>query len=50
MGVDRRGLWLPNAECYFNIAPTDDILLLRIPDAELQAYKALTPADSPAWT
>lgn len=49
-GVDRRGCGFPNAECIFNIAPTDDILLWRIPEAELQANKALTPADSPAWT
>lgn len=49
-GVDRRGCGFPNAECIFDIAPTDDILLWRIPEAELQANKALTPADSPAWT
>lgn len=49
-GVDRRGCGFPNAECIFNIAPADDILLWRIPEAELQANKALTPADSPAWT
>lgn len=49
-GVDRRGCGFPNAECIFNIAPTNDILLWRIPEAELQANKALTPADSPAWT
>lgn len=49
-GVDRRGCGFQNAECIFNIAPTDDILLWRIPEAELQANKALTPADSPAWT
>ena len=29
---------------------TDDILLWRIPEAELQANKALTAEDSPAWT
>lgn len=49
-GVDRRGCGFPNAECVFNIAPTDDILLWRVPEAELQANKALTTADSPAWT
>ena len=49
-GVDRRGAGFPNAECVFNIAKTDDILLWRIPEAELQANKALTAEDSPAWT
>lgn len=49
-GVDRRGCGFPNAECVFNIASTDDILLWRVPEAELQANKALTTADSPAWT
>lgn len=49
-GVDRRGCGFPNAECVFNITSTDDILLWRVPEAELQANKALTAADSPAWT
>ena len=49
-GVDRRGCGFPNAECVFNIAADDDILLWRIPEAEIQANKKLTSADSPAWT
>lgn len=48
-GVDRRGCGFPNAECVFNIASTDNILLWRVPEAELQANKALTAEDSPAW-
>ena len=49
-GIDRRGCGFPNAECIFKIEPTDDILLWRIPEAELQANKQLTTDDSPAWT
>ena len=49
-GIDRRGCGFPNAECIFKIDPTDNILLWRIPEAELQANKQLTTEDSPAWT
>ena len=49
-GVDRRGCGFPNAECVYNIAADDDILLWRIPEAEIQANKKLTSTDSPAWT
>lgn len=49
-GVDRRGCGYPNASSVFHIEPTDDILLWRIPEAEIQANKALSPEDSPAVT
>lgn len=47
-GVDRRGCGYPNASSVFNIEPDDNILLWRIPEAEIQANKALSPSDSPA--
>ena len=49
-GVDRRGCGYPNASSVFKIEPTDNILLWRIPEVEIQANKALTPDDSPAVT
>lgn len=45
-GVDRRGGGFPNAPMIFNIAPTDGILLWRIPEAEIQANPALSEEDN----
>jgi len=45
-GVDRRGGGYPNAGMIFNIAPDDDILLWRIPEAEIQANNALSEEDN----
>lgn len=44
--VDRRGGGYPNATMIFNIAAGSDILLWRIPEAEIQANPALTEADN----
>lgn len=44
-GVDRRGAGYPNPSSVFNIQPGDNILLWRIPEAEIQANKGLTEAD-----
>lgn len=45
-GVDRRGGAYPNANMIFNIAPESDILLWRIPEAEVQANRALNEGDN----
>lgn len=45
-GVDRRGAGFPNATMVFNIAPNSDILLWRIPEAEIQANPALSEGDN----
>ncbi len=44
--VDRRGGGFPNATMVFNIAAGSDILLWRIPEAEIQANPALTEGDN----
>lgn len=46
VGVDRRGGGYPNATMIFNIQPDDNILLWRIPEAEIQANPALSEADN----
>ncbi|SFE39703.1 RagB/SusD family nutrient uptake outer membrane protein [Sunxiuqinia elliptica] len=45
-GVDRRGAGYPNATTIFNIPPKDNILLWRIPEAEIQANPSLSEADN----
>ena len=45
-GVDRRGGGYPNASMIFNISPDDNILLWRIPEAEIQANIALNEGDN----
>lgn len=45
-GVDRRGGGFPNATMVFNIPAGNDILLWRIPEAEIQANPALGTADN----
>ncbi len=45
-GVDRRGGGYPNATMVFNIPPKSDILLWRIPEAEIQANPALSEGDN----
>jgi hypothetical protein len=45
-GVDRRSGGFPNATMVFNIPANSDILLWRIPEAEIQANPALTEADN----
>ncbi|MGD9995034.1 MAG: RagB/SusD family nutrient uptake outer membrane protein [Salinivirgaceae bacterium] len=45
-GVDRRGGGYPNATMIFNISPDEDILLWRIPEAEIQANPMLSEADN----
>ncbi|MGL5914182.1 MAG: RagB/SusD family nutrient uptake outer membrane protein [Bacteroidales bacterium] len=44
--VDRRGGGYPNASMVFNITPQSDILLWRIPEAEILANKALSDGDN----
>jgi hypothetical protein len=44
--VDRRGGAFPNAPMIFNISAGSDILLWRIPEAEIQANPALTEGDN----
>lgn len=44
-GVDRRGGGYPNSNMIFNIPNNDPVLLWPIPEAELQANQALSPAD-----
>lgn len=46
VGVDRRGGGYPNATMVFHIEPDDNILLWRLPEAEIEANVALTPADN----
>ena len=45
-GVDRRGAGYPNATMVFNIPAGSDILLWRIPEAEIQANPSMTEADN----
>ncbi len=45
-GVDRRGGGYPNATMVFNIPANSDILLWRIPEAEIQANPALSEGDN----
>jgi len=45
-GVDRRGGGYPNATMVFDIPAGSDILLWRLPEAEIQANPALTNADN----
>lgn len=45
-GVDRRGAGYPNASMVFNIPAGSDILLWRIPEAEIQANPSITEADN----
>jgi starch-binding outer membrane protein, SusD/RagB family len=45
-GVDRRGAGYPNASMIFNIEPGSDILLWRIPEAEIQANIGLNEGDN----
>ncbi len=45
-GVDRRGGGYPNATMVFNIPAGSDILLWRIPEAEIQANPALNEGDN----
>ena len=45
-GVDRRGGGFPNATMVFNIPAGSDILLWRIPEAEIQANPALEEGDN----
>ncbi|HLW09797.1 MAG TPA: RagB/SusD family nutrient uptake outer membrane protein [Fermentimonas sp.] len=45
-GVDRRGGGYPNATMVFNIPSGSDILLWRIPEAEIQANPVLSEADN----
>lgn len=45
-GIDRRGCGYPNATMIFNIPAGDGILLWRIPEAEIQANKALSDNDN----
>ncbi len=45
-GIDRRGAGYPNATMIFNIPAGSDILLWRIPEAEIQANPALTDDDN----
>lgn len=46
VGVDRRGGGYPNATMIFNIEPNDNILLWRLPEAEIQANPGLSEADN----
>lgn len=45
-GIDRRGCGFPNATMVFNIPAGSDILLWRLPEAEIQANPAITNADN----
>ncbi len=45
-GVDRRGGGYPNATMVFNIPAGSDILLWRIPEAEIQANPVLSESDN----
>jgi len=45
-GVDRRGGGYPNASMVFNIPAGSDILLWRLPEAEIEANSLLTNADN----
>lgn len=45
-GVDRRGCGYQDASMIFNIPATDNILLWRIPQDEMEANKALSPEDN----
>ncbi|MCU4176684.1 RagB/SusD family nutrient uptake outer membrane protein [Carboxylicivirga sp. N1Y90] len=45
-GVDRRGAGYPNATMVFNIPAGDDVLLWRLPEAEIQANPALSESDN----
>ena len=44
--VDRRGAGYPDEHTIFNIAPTDSILLWRIPEGEIQANKLISDSDN----
>lgn len=44
-GVDRRGGGYPNSTMVFNIPANDAVMLWPIPESELQANQALSPAD-----
>jgi len=46
IGVDRRGAGYPNATMIFNIPAGSDILLWRLPEAEIQANPALNESDN----
>jgi len=45
-GVDRRGAGYPNASMIFNIESGSDILLWRIPEAEIQANVGMSEGDN----
>lgn len=45
-GVDRRGASFPNATMVFNIPAGSDVLLWRIPEAEIQANPVLSEGDN----
>lgn len=45
-GVDRRGAGYPNATMVFNIPAGDNVLLWRIPEAEIQANAKLSNGDN----
>ncbi|WP_289055133.1 RagB/SusD family nutrient uptake outer membrane protein [Carboxylicivirga marina] len=45
-GVDRRGCGYPNPSMIFNIEAGDQILVWRLPEAEIQANKALEESDN----
>lgn len=45
-GVDRRGAGYPNASMVFDIEPGSDILLWRIPEAEIQANPMISEGDN----
>lgn len=45
-GIDRRGGGYPNATMVFNIPAGSDVLLWRIPEAEIQANPALSEGDN----
>ena len=45
-GVDRRGGGYPNATMVFNIPSGSDILVWRIPEAEIQANPVISEADN----
>lgn len=46
LGVDRRGAGYPNAAMVFNIEPGSDVLLWRIPEAEIQANPMISEEDN----
>ena len=45
-GIDRRGAGYPNETMIFNIPAGDNLLLWRIPEAEIQANPALDEDDN----